>query len=235
MRVFLISFLLSFSTYSHCQTIKGTVSDLITGKPVPYASIGSKKNPSRGTVANAEGNFRITLDDVKSDILVISHMGYVTKEISPERKPLNVKLTQRSFELKEVVITPTDPLLDTLRKAFSRIATNYPGSGTLIRGIYRETNQQLPDSVFDYFSEALVDVYKTSYRNQQWGAVKIVEGGIVDNRSDSTDILFYGGAFVAHRRDFVKERIEFINPKYFDRYLTQCLILPTSIELILSR
>lgn len=183
---FLLFVFFLFPGNSYSQVLEGNVADLVTGKAIPYASVIMKKNPSKGTIANSEGNFRIDLTGIESDSIVVSHAAYQKKTCyySPQIRKLKVKLTQRQIELKDIVVTASDPLLDTLKKAFNQITTNYPSTGTLIKGIYRETNQRIPDSTFDYFSEALIEIYKVSYDKKDWGTVKIVEGGIIDYRQD---------------------------------------------------
>jgi hypothetical protein len=220
MKILLTIIFCLFTLSVNAQPVAGRVIDSQTKKPIAYASILVKGSTSYGTIANSEGNFQLTLTGSNGDSITISHTAYLTKSISigTIKTHLVVQMSERENRLREIVVTPNDPVLDTLRKAFDKISTNYPSFGTVSQGIYRETNQKLPDSTFDYFSEAIIAVYKSTYGKKDWGAIKIVEAGIIDNRTDSTQLFFYGGPFAAHKRDFVKERIEFINPKFFDQY-----------------
>ncbi|MEM8927268.1 MAG: TonB-dependent receptor [Bacteroidota bacterium] len=83
-------------------SISGTVKDA-TGNVLPGASI-VEKGTTNGTNTDFEGNFTIQLigDDA---ILVVSYMGYVTKEVPVNGTDnLQIMLSEGSSELDEVVV-----------------------------------------------------------------------------------------------------------------------------------
>lgn len=82
------------------QTVKGVVEDALG--PVIGASV-FVKGTTNGTVTDLDGNF--SLDVAKGDVIVISYIGYVTKEIKYTGQPaLNVMLEEDAQKLGEVVV-----------------------------------------------------------------------------------------------------------------------------------
>ncbi|MDD7885390.1 TonB-dependent receptor [Flavivirga sp. 57AJ16] len=84
------------------HTITGTIED-INGQPLPGASI-LEKGTSNGTQSDFDGNFSITVSD-KNAVLIITYLGYSTKEIEVNGKSIiNVLLSENAADLDEVVI-----------------------------------------------------------------------------------------------------------------------------------
>lgn len=91
---------LTFSLTATAQQITGSVSD-DNGIPLPGASIVIE-GTSDGTTTNFDGNF--TIDVSQGSILVISYVGYESKEIVVGSSPINVQLISDNA-LDEVVVT----------------------------------------------------------------------------------------------------------------------------------
>ncbi|MGJ1430488.1 SusC/RagA family TonB-linked outer membrane protein [Sphingobacterium spiritivorum] len=85
--------------------IKGKVVDE-GGNPVAGANI-SVKGESKGTKTNGKGEFFIS--DTKGSTLVISHIGYDTREVTVTRKETNliIKLKLKENKIDDVVVTGT--------------------------------------------------------------------------------------------------------------------------------
>lgn len=84
------------------SVVKGTVVDA-NGEPIIGASVVVKGNASVGTITDADGVFSI--ENISGDILVISFIGYETKEISVKGKSfVRVILNENSEILDEVVV-----------------------------------------------------------------------------------------------------------------------------------
>ncbi len=84
------------------QTFHGTVTSE-TGTPIQAASV-EIKNTSRGTTTDKNGSFTISASP--GDVLVISSLGYLNKELTlGEEKTVNVSLLQTNSQLNEVVVT----------------------------------------------------------------------------------------------------------------------------------
>jgi len=72
------------------------------GIPVPGASV-KVKNSSKGTVTDTNGKFQLAL--VKGDVLLISYVGFETKEVTyTDEASLNITLKQVNNALGEVVV-----------------------------------------------------------------------------------------------------------------------------------
>jgi hypothetical protein len=212
--------LLASHTFSQ-RIIEGTVQSS-AGAPIAYVNAYLSSSKQSGTVTNTEGHFRITV--TASDTLNFSHIGFVSRAIALSSlspgKPSVIVLEEYAKELGEVIIMPRDSLRALLAKAFARIDENYQSENTLVTGFYREANQLLPENSFLYFAESIIQYYRPSYDNKQYGPVRIIEGGKSEaaNRHSLSKVDFYGGLYVAQSCDFVKQREEFIHPAHYDKY-----------------
>ncbi|HEY5369044.1 MAG TPA: TonB-dependent receptor [Hanamia sp.] len=73
--------------------IKGRITDE-EGKPLEGASI-SIKGSQQGTQTNKNGDFSVNVDNY-SVILVVSYVGFETKEVNLKNKPTNIQITLKS-------------------------------------------------------------------------------------------------------------------------------------------
>ncbi|MFN8357855.1 MAG: TonB-dependent receptor [Spirosomataceae bacterium] len=80
--------------------ITGTVATS-KGEALPGVSI-LVKGTTKGTVSNADGSFRI--DAQNGDVLVLSFIGYQTKEVAVNGASLNVVLEESATTLTDVVV-----------------------------------------------------------------------------------------------------------------------------------
>lgn len=81
--------------------VKGIVTDQ-KGESIIGASI-LEKGTTNGTITNLDGNFTLTI--TSGSTLEISYIGFVTKEIKvTNATPLNIKLSEDSQALEEVVV-----------------------------------------------------------------------------------------------------------------------------------
>jgi hypothetical protein len=95
---------------SYGQVIKGQVFDAKTTKPLEYVSIGIL-NTTFGTISDDKGefDFEFKMQDVSS-IVRISMIGYEPQTFSISdllQKDNKIKMVETSYEINEVVITPT--------------------------------------------------------------------------------------------------------------------------------
>lgn len=95
----LAGILLSAQAFAQSITIRGNVKDN-TGMGIIGANI-LVKGTTNGTITDFDGNF--TLDAQKSDIIVISFIGYKTQEL-PAAPTMNVVLKDDSEVLEDVVV-----------------------------------------------------------------------------------------------------------------------------------
>ncbi|MDC9722645.1 MAG: carboxypeptidase-like regulatory domain-containing protein [Urechidicola sp.] len=113
MKYFLILTLLflSFTSFSQ-STINGLVKDK-KGEPIFAVNVYSKSFPQKGTTTDFDGNFNLIIDSL-NDTLLVSYIGYETKEILLSTidisKPLVIVLNKNSQTLEEVIIKARDPI-----------------------------------------------------------------------------------------------------------------------------
>jgi TonB-linked SusC/RagA family outer membrane protein len=86
------------------QHVTGVVTDE-SGEPLAGAGITIRDNKNRGTISDMNGKFEIDVD--KDDVLVISYIGYQTKEVPVKSSTteLFVRLTADNNLMEEVVVT----------------------------------------------------------------------------------------------------------------------------------
>jgi hypothetical protein len=126
----IIAFTLFSSSFLIAQTkVSGVVVDE-TNLPIPYANIVFKGSTT-GTVSNEDGRFYIESPN-NYDLLVVSFMGYPTKEIQlPSKVNYNFKvILDEGKKLNEVIVytgktsKKNNPALDILRKIWERRRKN---------------------------------------------------------------------------------------------------------------
>ncbi len=113
MKYFLVILLsvLSYTSFSQ-STINGLVKDE-KGEPIFAVNVYLKSFPQKGTTTDFNGNFNLIIDDL-GDTLLVSYIGYETKEILLSTvdfsKPLIIVLNKNSQNLEEVIIKASDPI-----------------------------------------------------------------------------------------------------------------------------
>ncbi len=211
------TFLLLFSLKAQAQTYKSVVCDSITKQALPSASI-RVKDTNLGTTTNTDGKFSLS---VKKGIFIVSYIGYMSKSISSSALPDTIFLAE-SNQLNEVIVMPDSALRVLLRSAYNSIAKNYPQKPTYLTGFYREVNESIDSSRFNYFSESVLKIYKPPYTlagAEHQGQVKVLKTRkVIHPAYEKGGVRFYGGPFTAISSDRVLKRSSFINPKYFKKY-----------------
>lgn len=82
-------------------TVKGVVTDH-TGFPLPGANV-SEKGTTKGTITDLDGNFTLSVSR-KGTTLVVSFMGYQSKEVKANEPNMKIQLSESSKQLEEVVV-----------------------------------------------------------------------------------------------------------------------------------
>ena len=119
--------------------------------------------------------------------------------------------------MAEVVVTQKDFCKEFLQKAWDAIPQNYPTEPTLCEGFYRET-ERLKDSTFLYFNEAVLDVYKNTYKNTiNFGQIRVEKSrkNVFPGIDSINDVYFYNGPHFPNSLDIVFSRWEFIRPSEY--------------------
>ncbi|MBE8728008.1 DUF5686 and carboxypeptidase regulatory-like domain-containing protein [Flavobacterium hungaricum] len=121
----LFAFLL-FSLFCSAQ-IKGTITDE-KGNPLPFVSV-YEENTYRGTTSNEQGNYQLQVKDIGKNKIVFQYLGFKTQKITVAADSksivLDVKMTEESFSLNEVVIDPkSNPANAIIKKAIAHKKEN---------------------------------------------------------------------------------------------------------------
>lgn len=111
------TFLFSIA-YGQQETVTGSVSSEKENYPLPGVNV-KVKNSDANAVTDANGKFSIRANG--SDVLIFSHMGYISKEYQVSAMPAQIKLTEDITSLAEVVIQV--PYGSSLKTSFTGSAT----------------------------------------------------------------------------------------------------------------
>ena len=120
---------------SQNYTIKGSVTDSITGEPLPYVAVLLKGTTIGGTT-DLDGNFEISTSS-RVRTLQISYLGYSTKELEfvpGKATGLKIELAPPSINLTEVLVKPSkekyskkdNPAVIFIKNAIERRESNDP-------------------------------------------------------------------------------------------------------------
>ena len=97
----LLMFCISVTSFGQSQSVRGVVTS--EGEPVPGALV-MVKGTQKGTVTDIDGNY--TIDAAAGQVLVVSFVGYTTKEVPVVggQTTVNVTLELSTSDLSEVVV-----------------------------------------------------------------------------------------------------------------------------------
>ena len=197
----------------------GQVKDAHSGKPLQYVNV-LISNTNIATVTNQDGEFTIKAPKRPQNIL-FTHVGY-----KPQRIPidgdhvegLKIRLVPSTVILDDVIVTVDDPKA-ILYSAIDKIPDNFSRHSERFRCFYRETAQKRQKYI--YLSEAVTDMYKTSYtKGVEMDRVAIVKGRrlLSANRKDTLSMKVLGGPTQAVVFDIVKNSEFLLDKKELDLY-----------------
>ncbi|MCO6492954.1 MAG: carboxypeptidase-like regulatory domain-containing protein [Phaeodactylibacter sp.] len=223
MRLLTTTLLLLWSSLIYCQTIvvTGNVQDAGNGRPLAYAHVGIPEK-GIGTVTGHDGGFTLKVPQAYSQSkLSVSFIGYETFEqpLGTLRSPATIRIKAIPTSLQEIVVMDERAVEDIIRRAVRRIPDNYPSRPNSATGFYRESRTNAVQEYL-YMAEGVLDIYKTSYENNKEGQVGLIQGRKVILSAEEVEQHsgFSSGHMAAHRFDFVKNREDFIDEKYFGDY-----------------
>lgn len=189
--------------------ISGSVTDLQTGRPLPYVSV-SLDGKGTHTVTNDDGHFTLKTTETPQ-YLHLSHIGYKTRRVTLEQgstENLRIRMASNTIELSEVLVSANDPL-EVLKAAMAHIEKNYSDQPELMRCFYRETARR--GSRFISVAEAVTEMYKSDYRfGPERDAVAILKGRRLMSMKakDTLGVKIQGGPVLPLMVDVAK------NPEY---------------------
>ncbi len=163
----------SFTQVPGKTILRGTVTDALTGEPLPYVSV-YLKGTAVGTLTDLKGKYIIETT-VKATTLLFSFVGYQTesRDIYTGRdQTINMKLTLSSVALEEIIVRPA-------KKDYKN--KNNPAV-ELINKVIAKKNENRPES-FDYLE------YK-KYEKVQFALSNVNEKFISSRSTGKLGILF---------------------------------------------
>jgi TonB-linked SusC/RagA family outer membrane protein len=87
--------------FGQARQVRGTVTEAVTGEPLPGVSV-TQKGTANAAVTDIAGNYSIS---VPADaVLVFSFLGFTTEEVQAQTDILNVQLKETISSLDEVVV-----------------------------------------------------------------------------------------------------------------------------------
>ncbi len=131
LRSTLLLVFLSSALSAQVKTVRGVVTSSEDGGPVPGVAV-MEKGTTNATITNANGSYELMLSTDPA-VLVVTGMGYSSKEVSVTSGTMNISLSAGSEQLDEVVVT-------ALGQERSKRALGY-GVETIDGSIVRETGE----------------------------------------------------------------------------------------------
>ncbi|WP_299116188.1 carboxypeptidase-like regulatory domain-containing protein [uncultured Winogradskyella sp.] len=176
---FLLLFSIPISAQNTDITITGQILDKENNNPIPFASI-YLKGQAIGTTSNEEGNFIFHISNIdKSNVIVISSLGYSSVEKTIESFIDNeiIFLSSKINNLDEVIITSTKKKKLTakqiVKKAYKEIDKNYPKEPYILEGFVRDLQKE-DDNYVEYL-ECAAKFYNQAYNKEIEPTVELVE------------------------------------------------------------
>ncbi|HEY5498816.1 MAG TPA: carboxypeptidase-like regulatory domain-containing protein [Bacteroidales bacterium] len=209
-------------TNTQTFTLHGKIIDASSKEPLAYTTLSINKL-GIGTASNMDGDWTIQLPaSAASEVLSVSFMGYTSRTVNVSELSGNatIQLQPKNYQIAEIVVTGNDFCKEFLQKAWDAIPQNYPTKPTLCEGFYRET-ERLKDSTFLYFNEAVLDVYKNSYKNTtNFGQIRVEKSrkNVFPGIDSINDVRFYGGPHFPNDLDIVFSRWDFIRPSDYSNW-----------------
>lgn len=200
--------------------VKGAIVNERNDKAIPFATV-YVPGASIGTISNYEGNFELFLPVRDSiDSLEVSCIGYkpaIIKSRDFLTGKVQVRLRPSNFQIDELIVRPEDPKT-LIRESLEKKDENYSTKPAMLTAFFRESSKQ--NDHYIALSEAVIDIYKTSYANDDPDLVKLKKGrhGTNIEQPELVNLVVEGGLYNSMQLDIVKYGVSFIDPDYFNAY-----------------
>ena len=206
-------------------TVSGVVRDKESRKKLENVAVSLVGTPI-GTVTNAEGVFSLKIPHIDTiPQLELSHIGYMNARFSasaPEGSNnmyATILMIPIALQLNEVVAYGNSARR-IVEEALERIPKNYPSVESMTSAFYRETVQK--GHRYISISEAMLDVYKTSYRQRTTDRDKVqidkARRLLSQKQSDTLGVKVVGGPNLPLFMDVVKNAYALFDEETLDYY-----------------
>ena len=206
-------------------TVSGVVRDKENRKKLENVAVSLVGTPI-GTVTNSEGVFSLKIPHMDTiPQLELSHIGYMNARFSasaPEGSNnmyATILMIPIALQLNEVVAYG-NTARRIVEEALERIPKNYPSGESMTSAFYRETVQK--GHRYISISEAMLDVYKTSYRQRTSDRDKVqidkARRLLSQKQSDTLGVKVVGGPNLPLFMDVVKNAYALFDEETLDYY-----------------
>ena len=206
-------------------TVSGLVRDKESRKKLENVAVSLVGTPI-GTVTNAEGVFSLKIPHMDTiPQLELSHIGYMNARFSasaPEGSNnmyATILMIPIALQLNEVVAYGNSARR-IVEEALERIPKNYPSGESMTSAFYRETVQK--GHRYISISEAMLDVYKTSYKQRTSDRDKVqidkARRLLSQKQSDTLGVKVVGGPNLPLFMDVVKNAYALFDEETLDYY-----------------
>ena len=206
-------------------TVSGVVRDKESRKKLENVAVSLVGTPI-GTVTNAEGVFSLKIPHMDTiPQLELSHIGYMNARFSasaPEgsnNMHATILMIPIALQLNEVVAYGNSARR-IVEEAMERIPKNYPSGESMTSAFYRETVQK--GHRYISISEAMLDVYKTSYKQRTSDRDKVqidkARRLLSQKQSDTLGVKVVGGPNLPLFMDVVKNAYALFDEETLDYY-----------------
>ena len=206
-------------------TVSGVVRDKENRKKLENVAVSLVGTPI-GTVTNAEGVFSLKIPHMDTiPQLELSHIGYMNARFSasaPEGSNnmyATILMIPIALQLNEVVAYG-NTARRIVEEAMERIPKNYPSGESMTSAFYRETVQK--GHRYISISEAMLDVYKTSYKQRTSDRDKVqidkARRLLSQKQSDTLGVKVVGGPNLPLFMDVVKNAYALFDEETLDYY-----------------
>ena len=173
--------------------------------------------------------------------LEISHIGYHNNRVRLDKEHLSdlkIYLTPHANMLNEIVVYAHNPRF-IVEEAIRKIPVNYSNKNNMLTGFYRETVQK--GRRYINISEAIIDVYKTSYEDMTTtrDRVQVLKGRrlLSQRASDTLGVKLAGGPTLSIYVDIVKNQdalldVETLN--YYDFFMEESVQIDNRQQYVIS-
>ncbi|WP_350291417.1 carboxypeptidase-like regulatory domain-containing protein [uncultured Croceitalea sp.] len=199
--------LFAFQAENGFKQYEGEVIDAENNNPLVFATI-TLEGTNISTISNTEGNFLLKVpSSLSNSTVVFSFIGYTTKKVVlSDLKPTKnkISLNTSALQLTEVNIKAPKDAKALFRETLKRKGENYFEDPTLMTAFYRETIKKRRKNVS--LSEAVVNIYKTSYSSEKRDAVELYKARKSTDYSklDTVALKLQGGPFNTLYVDIIK-------------------------------
>ena len=140
MQTYLSIFIFLITTVLFGQSLTAKVVDS-NNNPIPFATVQTDENS--GVITNEEGFFTIDLEDVASNEITLSCLGFASRSISIEAIKNNnniIVLEEFIDELSKVFLSNSKPNVDDIiQKVNNNLAKNYKHDNQTVQFFHRNT------------------------------------------------------------------------------------------------